>query len=89
MPGALGEVRQRAGEILHPVECVLQFAGEQTGMVGTVAIRVAGEEVLHASRQTTPESCDIQRYLRQMVDAGVRWGILEATSHGLDLHRLD
>jgi UDP-N-acetylmuramoyl-L-alanyl-D-glutamate--2,6-diaminopimelate ligase len=71
------------------VDHVLRSAGAKTGMVGTVAIRIAGSEELHPSRQTTPESSDIQRYLRQMVEASAAWAILEATSHGLAMHRLD
>jgi len=58
-------------------------------MVGTVAIRIGDREELHPSRQTTPESSEIQSYLRQMVDASLAWAILEATSHGLSMHRLD
>lgn len=71
------------------IDHILRCAGWTTGLVGTVAIRIAGGESLHASRQTTPESSDIQHYLREMVDAGTEWGILEATSHGLAMHRLD
>jgi UDP-N-acetylmuramoyl-L-alanyl-D-glutamate--2,6-diaminopimelate ligase len=71
------------------VDHILRSAGTKTGMVGTVAIRVGDREELHASRQTTPESSDIQRYLRQMVDACAAWAVLEATSHGLAMHRLD
>lgn len=71
------------------VDHLLRTSGARTGLVGTVAIRIGDEEDLHASRQTTPESNDIQRYLRTMVDAGVTWAILEATSHGLAMHRLD
>jgi UDP-N-acetylmuramoyl-L-alanyl-D-glutamate--2,6-diaminopimelate ligase len=68
---------------------VLRSVGAKTGLIGTVAIRVADWEDLHSSRQTTPESSDVQRYLRQMVSAGVDWAVLEATSHGLAMHRLD
>jgi UDP-N-acetylmuramoyl-L-alanyl-D-glutamate--2,6-diaminopimelate ligase len=71
------------------VEAILGQAGLTTGMIGTVALKIGDQVDLHATRQTTPESADIQRYLRQMVDAGVDWAVLEATSHGLDLHRLD
>ncbi len=71
------------------VDGILRRSGKKTGMVGTVAIRIGDVVDHHASRQTTPESLDVQRYLRAMVDAGVEWAILEATSHGLDLHRLD
>jgi UDP-N-acetylmuramoyl-L-alanyl-D-glutamate--2,6-diaminopimelate ligase len=68
---------------------ILRSAGHVTGMVGTVSVRIAEQTVDHETRQTTPESADIQRLLRQMVDAGVSDAIIEATSHGLDLHRLD
>ncbi len=68
---------------------ILRSVGRITGMVGTVSVRIADQVIEHETRQTTPESTDIQRLLRQMVDAGVTDAILEATSHGLDLHRLD
>jgi UDP-N-acetylmuramoyl-L-alanyl-D-glutamate--2,6-diaminopimelate ligase len=71
------------------VDHILRATGLSTGMVGTVAIRIGDNEELHPSRQTTPESCDLQRYLRQMVDASLTWATLEATSHGLAMHRLD
>ncbi len=71
------------------VDHLLRAGGLRTGMVGTVAVRVGETLLAHETRQTTPESADIQRYLRQMVDAGSDWGILEATSHGLAMHRLD
>jgi UDP-N-acetylmuramoyl-L-alanyl-D-glutamate--2,6-diaminopimelate ligase len=71
------------------VDHILRSAGHRTGLVGTVAIRVGNEEYLHPSRQTTPESCEIQSYLRQMVNFGADWAIVEATSHGLAMHRLD
>jgi UDP-N-acetylmuramoyl-L-alanyl-D-glutamate--2,6-diaminopimelate ligase len=73
----------------HLTDQILRSAGARTGMVGTVAIRIGDHEELHPSRQTTPESSDIQRYLRHMVDDSVTWAILEATSHGLAMHRLD
>ena len=73
----------------HIVDAVLRRHGRTTGMIGTVAVRVGDTVDLHASRQTTPESLDVQRYLRQMVLAGVETAVIEATSHGLDLHRLD
>jgi UDP-N-acetylmuramoyl-L-alanyl-D-glutamate--2,6-diaminopimelate ligase len=73
----------------HVVDHILRSAGARTGMVGTVAIRVGEHVELHPSRQTTPESSDVQRYLRQMADASVTWAILEATSHGLAMYRLD
>ncbi len=71
------------------VDGILRRAGELTGLIGTVAIRVGDEEDLHSTRQTTPESADIQRYLRIMASRGIVRATLEATSHGLAMHRLD
>lgn len=70
-------------------DAIFGAAGRVTGMIGTVAVRIAGVEDRHALRQTTPESADVQRLLRAMVDADAEWAILEATSHGLGMHRLD
>jgi len=71
------------------VDHLLRRAGLLTGMVGTVAVRLGDEVVAHETRQTTPESTDVQRYLRAMADGGADWAVLEATSHGLAMHRLD
>ena len=70
-------------------EAMLARSGKRTGLIGTVSIKIGDETVDHETRQTTPESLEIQRMLRRMVEAGVEWVVLEATSHGLDLHRLD
>jgi UDP-N-acetylmuramoyl-L-alanyl-D-glutamate--2,6-diaminopimelate ligase len=70
-------------------EAMLQRHGYRTGLIGTVSIKIADNAIDHETRQTTPESLDIQRFLRRMADEKVDWVILEATSHGLALHRLD
>lgn len=70
-------------------DSILTNAGITTGLIGTVSVKIADKVVQHETRQTTPESLEIQRLLRQMVDNGVQHAILEATSHGLAQHRLD
>ncbi len=70
-------------------DAILSHSGRSTGVIGTVSVKIADQVVQHETRQTTPESLEIQRLLRQMVDAGVDFAILEATSHGLAQHRLD
>lgn len=73
----------------YMVDAILRHSGLRTGLIGTVAVRIADEIVEHDTRQTTPESLEVQRLLAQMRFAAVDWAILEATSHGLALHRLD
>lgn len=73
----------------HLIEAMLRRNGRRTGLIGTVEVRVAGEVELHETRQTTPESLVVQRLLAAMRDRGVDTVVLEATSHGLAMHRLD
>lgn len=62
---------------------ILQAAGLRTGMISTVNAQI-GDEVLDTGfHVTTPEAFDTQRYLRQMVDAGLTHAVLEMTSIGL------
>jgi UDP-N-acetylmuramoyl-L-alanyl-D-glutamate--2,6-diaminopimelate ligase len=71
------------------LDAILRDAGVRTGLIGTIAVKIDGEVVEAETRQTTPESLDVQRHLAEMLDRGVDTPIIEATSHGLDLHRLD
>jgi UDP-N-acetylmuramoyl-L-alanyl-D-glutamate--2,6-diaminopimelate ligase len=66
---------------------VLEAAGVQAGLVGTVEWIVAGEPL--PAPHTTPEAIDLQRLFRRMVDAGDRAVALEASSHGAHYRRLD
>jgi len=68
------------------VESMLARAGQRAGLVGTVEIRYAGER--EAAVNTTPESLDLQRMLRAMVNAQVDAAVMEVSSHGLELGRV-
>ncbi len=68
------------------VESILARAGRRTGLVGTVEIRYAGEREVAVN--TTPESLDLQRTLRAMVNAQVDAAVMEVSSHGLELGRV-
>ena len=66
---------------------VLEAAGLPCGLIGTVQNRI-GSQVHDASR-TTPEAADLQRMLREMIDAGGRACAMEVSSHALSLRRVD
>lgn len=69
---------------------ILEAAGARVGRLGTVDAYVPGTDIeSHTHRMTTPEAPEVQRLLREMVEAGCEYAIVEATSHGLALHRLD
>jgi UDP-N-acetylmuramoyl-L-alanyl-D-glutamate--2,6-diaminopimelate ligase len=66
---------------------ILAAAGRRPGLLGTVEARVGGER--RGVVRTTPESVDLQRTFREMLDAGDRSCAMEASSHASTMHRLD
>jgi len=66
---------------------ILQTAGHPTGMISTVNAQIGNQVLDTGFHVTTPEAFDTQRYLRQMVDAGLSHAVLEMTSIGLAQQR--
>ncbi|MEA2179877.1 MAG: UDP-N-acetylmuramoyl-L-alanyl-D-glutamate--2,6-diaminopimelate ligase [Solirubrobacteraceae bacterium] len=66
---------------------LLQGAGRQTALLGTVKSVVAGREGTLA--RTTPEAVDLQAAFADMADGGDVACAMEVSSHALELHRAD
>ena len=69
------------------VRALLEAAGRQCGLLGTVTSFVAGEE--RPTVRTTPEAIDLQRIFREMLDGGDTACAMEISSHALELRRAD
>src|ERR671932_1327995 len=69
------------------VRSLLEAAGRQCGLLGTVKSVVGGVE--HPVVRTTPEAIDLQRAFAAMLDAGDEAGAMEISSHALELRRAD
>jgi UDP-N-acetylmuramoyl-L-alanyl-D-glutamate--2,6-diaminopimelate ligase len=69
------------------LESILKQAGGRPGVMGTVSYRYGDRT--QRPPNTTPESVDLQRMLREMVAAGCTHALLEVSSHGLDYRRVD
>ncbi len=67
----------------------LEAAGLRTGMTGTAATRIGGIQTANEAHATTPEAPELQRALRAMALAGDTAAVIETTSHGLALARVD
>lgn len=65
---------------------ILRAAGHDVGVIGTV--EVAYHDVHLPALLTTPESVDLQRHLRAMVDEGITHVCMEASSIGIESHRV-
>jgi UDP-N-acetylmuramoyl-L-alanyl-D-glutamate--2,6-diaminopimelate ligase len=73
----------------HLIAHLLESAGERAGLMSTAENRAAGRPLADSGRFTTPEAPEVQSLLAEMAEAGCRYAVLEATSHGLALYRLD
>ncbi len=62
-------------------EGALAAAGRRTGLIGTVAARIDGEQL--PSTLTTPEAPDLQALLAVMLQRGVDTVAMEVSSHAL------
>ena len=75
--------------LAHLLAHLFNSAGERAGLISTAECRIDDRPLPDTGRFTTPESPQVQSMLAEMVDAGCRWAVIEATSHGLALHRVD
>lgn len=71
----------------YMLAAILEAAGHPCGLIGSNEIRTGRRSF--ASRNTTPEPYDTQRYAREMVEAGCRYLVMEVSSTGMKYHRAD
>src|ERR671933_1742605 len=68
------------------VRHLLEAAGIQTGLLGTVKRVVGGVE--EEVERTTPEAIDLHATFRRMLDAGDTAAAMEVSSHAIELGRV-
>ena len=69
------------------IEAGLRSAGRTVGLIGTVGLRINGEDI--PSALTTPEAPALQALLAAMAERGVDTVVMEVSSHALTLGRVD
>ena len=68
-------------------KAILQEHGLNVGLIGSIACYINNEKIEDTDR-TTPESMDIQKYLKLMVDRNVDVAIIEVSSQAMKLDRV-
>ncbi len=71
----------------YMLNSILEKSGKPCGLIGTISYK-AGNKVTE-STHTTPESYEVQKMLREMVDAGDKACAMEVSSHALYMGRVD
>jgi UDP-N-acetylmuramoyl-L-alanyl-D-glutamate--2,6-diaminopimelate ligase len=73
--------------VTYILESILLAAGLNPGVIGTINCRFKGK--VRSTNVTTPESLDLMRIIREMVDDGITHVALEVSSHALDQRRVE
>lgn len=69
------------------IRSILEKGGMKTGVIGTLGI-LYGDKLIKTAN-TTPESYEIQKALRDMINDGCKCCVMEASSLGIKWHRTD
>lgn len=67
---------------------ILHQAGEKAAVISSVGAVIDGKKFDLAFHVTTPGRFAVQSYIRQAKKVGVKYIVLEVTSHALDQHRV-
>lgn len=71
------------------IHAALRGCGVTAGLLTTIESRIDEQVIPNPTRLTSQEAPHIQKMLAEMLEAGCTHAVVEATSIGLDLHRLD
>lgn len=69
------------------IKAILEEKGLKVGLIGSIAVYI-NEEKIEDTDRTTPESIEIQKHLRNMVDKKVDVAIIEVSSQAMKLDRV-
>lgn len=67
------------------IKSILEKSGRKVGIIGTIGVFM-GETYIQ-THNTTPESYEIQKYLKEMADMGCDAAVMEVSSQALKLDR--
>lgn len=69
------------------IKHIIESSGKKCGLIGTLGIFTPNN--FYKTMNTTPESIDIQKYLREMVDEGCEYVVMEVSSQALKVGRVE
>lgn len=70
----------------HLIKAILEEAGHGVGLIGTIHTLIGTQSL--PVKNTTPDSLDLQRLLRDMVEAQLGYVVMEVSSHALAMGRV-
>lgn len=71
----------------YMIKEILETAGKKVGLIGTNGAWINGKH--YPTKNTTPESYELEEYFHRMVEAGCEYMVMEVSSQGIKMHRVD
>ncbi|WIV11245.1 UDP-N-acetylmuramoyl-L-alanyl-D-glutamate--2,6-diaminopimelate ligase [Proteiniborus sp. MB09-C3] len=68
------------------IDSIFRVSGKKTGIIGTMGSKVNGRNI--ETKNTTPESLELQQLFDEMLKYNVENCIMEVSSHSLELNRV-
>lgn len=66
---------------------IIESAGNKTGLIGTIQYQIGGRVI--PAQETTPESVELHGYFAEMLKSGIRYAVIEVSSHALSQCRVE
>ncbi|MBI2464309.1 UDP-N-acetylmuramoyl-L-alanyl-D-glutamate--2,6-diaminopimelate ligase [Candidatus Peregrinibacteria bacterium] len=67
---------------------ILEISGEKVGLSSTICFKIGKKKWTNLSKQTTVSPFQLQKLLRNMVNAGCTYAVIETSSHAMTQSRL-
>lgn len=69
------------------IKSIIEAAGHSCGLIGTNAVEYAGNKL--DARLTTPDPIELHAILKDMLDSGVEYVVMEVSAHALHFSKVD
>lgn len=69
------------------IKNILEEEGHKVGLIGTLGVFIGNKH--YETINTTPESYEIQKYLKEMVDNNIKYAVMEVSSQALKVGRVE
>ncbi len=73
---------------VHLLYYILTSLSKKAGIVSSIVAKIGEREIDTGFHITSPDVVSLQKFLKEMVDAGCEYAIIEVSSHGIDQERI-
>lgn len=74
---------------IHLIQHILENSKKKTAIIGTLGTRENTNSQYYDAKHTTPQSPELQKSIKELLDKGFTHIAMEVSSHALSLHRVD